>query len=229
LTAFIRGFGLLAIALLASGCTQTTCRPGPYLEARTLPPLVVPDGLDPPDRQMALRVPDSRVAPGRPGTEPDGCFFLPPPFYAEADAPNPDGLPLRPSVVAAARGAPQAVPPQVVSEVTAFIEDWTREWSQRDFDAWVRFYEPDFVPEGYEDNAAWRAEQQRLFQVEATSRIRTDTVQVSVLPEGRVRVRFEQEFLVGEETRAVNKELVLSPGPQRGTWLIAEDYVLDVL
>ncbi|MGQ3685559.1 MAG: L,D-transpeptidase Cds6 family protein [Candidatus Loosdrechtia sp.] len=194
-----------------------------------MPPLVVPEDLDAPDRQLALRVPDERRAPGRPGTEPDGCFFLPPAYYASPGEPNPEGLPVRPSAVAAAGGAPRAAPTRVTREVTSFIQDWAAAWDRRDFDGWVRYYEPDFTPEGYDDNAGWREEQQRLFEVDANTQVRTDTVQVSMLPEGRVRVRFEQEFGVGEQTRAVLKELVLAPGPRRGSWLIAEDYVLDIL
>lgn len=223
----IRGFGLIAIALLLIGCAQPACRPGPYLEAQAVPPIVVPDGMDAPDRQMALRVPNEQAAPGRPTAHPDDCVAEPPSFYAEAGDPNPDNLPPRP-VPVADTGAPRAAPTRVTREVTRFIEDWAKAWARRDFDDWVQFYVADFSPEGYENNAAWRSDQQRLFEVEATTRIEPDSMNVSVLPDGKVRARFHQQFGVGDQERTVEKELVLTPGTRRGSWLISEDYVIDV-
>lgn len=224
----IRGFCLLAIALLLSGCTQSACQPGPHEDARALPPLVVPDGMNAPDRQMALRVPDARVAPGRPMQDPDGCIVEPPSFYAEPGEPNPDGLPVRPAAVAGADGASRAAPSRVTRDVTRFVEGWAEAWGKRDFDAWVQFYEPDFTPEGYDSNAAWRGDQEKLFEVEATTRIDPDSVRVNLLTEGRVRVRFMQHFGLGDQERAVVKELVLIPQTRGAGWLIAEDYVIEV-
>jgi hypothetical protein len=227
LSTLTRGYGLLAIALLLGGCaTQPACVPGPYLDARALPPLVIPADMDAPDRHLALRVPDARSAPGTPV---DDCVIEPPRYFANAGDPNPDGLPIRPSTIAGAPVASASVPARVSRQVTAFIEAWAQAWSQRDFDAWVQFYEPDFAPEGYESNAAWRADQQRLFGVQASTRIDTDTMNVSLLSEGRVRARFTQQFGLGEQERFVVKELVLVPDERGSSWLIAEDYVLEVL
>ena len=224
----IRGFGLLVIALLLSACAQNTCQPGPHLGARSLPPLVIPEGMDAPDRQMALRVPDARTAAGRPMDDPGGCIVDPPSFYAEPGEPNPDGLPVRPTAVAA-DGALREAPSRVTRDVTRFIEDWAAAWSERDFSAWVQYYEPDFTPEGYENNAAWRSDQEQRFEVDATTRIDPDSVRVNVLTEGRVRVRFVQQFGLGDQERAVVKELMLTPQSRGAGWLIAEDYVVEVL
>lgn len=225
--AIIRGIGLLAIALLLGACTQSACPPGPHQNARALPPLVIPEGMDAPDRQMALRVPDARSAPGRPMDDPGGCIADPPSFYAEPGEPNPDGLPVRPAVVDA-DGALREAPSRVTRDVTRFVEDWAAAWSKRDFSTWVQYYEPDFTPEGYESNAAWRSEQERLFEVDATTRIDPDSVRVNVLTEGRVRVRFVQQFGLGDQERAVVKELLLTPQARGAGWLIAEDYVVEV-
>lgn len=231
MTTLTRGSGLLAIALLLGGCaTQPACVPGPYLDARAVPPLVIPEGMDAPDRQMALRVPDARSAPGTPV---DDCVIEPPRYFVNAGDPNPEGLPVRPSTLASAApsasGASGAAPTRVSRQVSAFIEEWAKAWGRRDFDAWVQFYEPGFAPEGYESNATWRADQQRLFSVQASTRIDADTISVSLLPEGRVRARFTQQFGVGEQERFVVKELVLTPDERGSGWLIAEDYVVEVL
>jgi hypothetical protein len=225
----IRGFGLIAIALLLTGCAQTSCFPGPYLDARALPPLVVPDGMDAPDRQMALRVPAPRGASDRPGDALDGCIPGAPPFFAEAGEPNPEGLPVRPGSMAVVAGQPRAAPTRVSRDVIRFIEDWAETWGRRDFDAWVQFYEPDFTPEGYESHAAWRNDQARRFEVAATTLVEPDSVRVNVLPDGNVRARFVQQFGIGEEVRAVVKELVLMPRPRGSGWLITEDYVVEIL
>ena len=222
-----RGLGLLAIALLLTGCAQTTCFPGPFLDARALPPLVIPEGLDAPDRQMALRVPARPSAADGPRL--DGCVPAPPPFFVEAGEPNPEGLPVRPGSVVAAAGSPSATPTRVSRDVTRFIEDWAEAWERRDFNAWVLYYEPDFAPEGYESNAAWRSDQERRFEVAATTRIEAESVRVTALPDGNVRARFVQQFGLGDEVRAVVKELVLMPRPRGSGWLITEDYVVEVL
>jgi hypothetical protein len=193
-----------------------------------MPPMVIPEGMDAPDRQMALRVPDERAAPGRTAISPGDCVAEPPQFFVDADQPNPENLPVRPSSLPGAADAPRAAPTRVTREVTRFVEDWAAAWGRRDFNAWVQFYEPEFAPEGYENNAAWRNEQERLFEVEATTRIERDSMRVSVLPEGKVRARFDQKFGLGTQERLVKKELVLVPGPRGRSWLISEDYVLDV-
>lgn len=225
----IRGFGLILIALLLAGCAQKTCRPGPYLEAYAVPPLEIPEGLDAPDRFMALRVPDGQAVPGRPGSAPDGCYFTPPSFYAEYGEPNPEALPVRPSSMPGAAVAGRAAPTRVAREITALVEDWASAWDRRDFNAWVQFYAPDFTPEGYESNAAWQAEQRRLFEVQATTRIQSETMNVSLLPNDRIRARFVQEFGLDEQVRSVTKELILVPRTPGTGWVIVEDYVVDLL
>lgn len=220
--------GLLGIALLLAGCTQSACQPGPYLEAQAVPPLVIPDGMDAPDRQMALRVPASQPGSGRPLSGDDGCIVEPPQFFAEDGAPNPDGLPPRPVRVALAE-APRLAPRGITREVTRFVRDWAKAWDRRDFDDWVEFYTPGFVPEGYESNAAWRADQASRFEVDATTRIEPDSMVVYLLADDRVRARFVQKFGLGEQDRSVVKELVLTPGPRGRGWLITEDYIVEVM
>lgn len=212
---------------MLAGCTQSACRPGVYLQARAVPPLVIPDGLDAPDRQMALRVPSPQPGAERPATADDGCIVEPPAFFAEEGAPNPDGLPPRP-VRTAAADAPRPAPKDITREVTRFVKDWAKAWDRRDFDDWVEFYTPDFVPDGYASNASWREEQARLFEVDATTRIEPDSVQVYVLADDRVQARFVQQFGLGEQERSVVKELVLTPGPRGRGWLITEDYIVEM-
>ncbi len=223
----IRGLGLLALALLLSGCARNVCPTGPHVDAVAVPPLVIPEGLDAPDRRLALRVPGPGVAPGRPPSGP--CVSDPPRFFAESGEPNPENLPIRPGSLYEAGVIARTAPPSVTEDVTAFVEQWAESWGRRDFDAWVRLYHPRFTPEGYESNAAWRAEQQRLFEVPATTSIEPDSVTVSMRADGTTRARFVQQFGLGDNVRAVVKELTLAPHPSGTGWLITDDRIVEML
>jgi uncharacterized lipoprotein len=83
------------VAVIASlgvaGCHtmhERAChRPQPYLGAKSVPPLVVPPGLDSPDRTNVLRIPELNgpTAPARSGRQP--CLDEPPPYNVPKPAP----------------------------------------------------------------------------------------------------------------------------------------------
>ena len=81
---------LLALLLEASGCRSwrsKTCHgPQPYQKATSVPPLVIPPGLDAPDTTNALRLPqlNEPAPPPRSGKQP--CLDEPPPFKVTAPA-----------------------------------------------------------------------------------------------------------------------------------------------
>ena len=227
-----RGFGLLFLALALAGCaTRSACGPAPYQEARATPPLAVPEGMDRPDQRAALRVPEPRAAGGRLANDPENCIIDPPPFYVEAGAPNPEGLPVRPS--SAATGAAPTVAPaatRLTREVTAFLNEWTAAWNQRDADSWLRFYAADYAPAGYADPEEWRQEQRSRFEIPASTRIDANSVAVEPRPDGNARVRFIQHFGEAPEQRSVVKELVLEPrSRERTDWRILEERIVEVL
>jgi uncharacterized lipoprotein len=85
------GLVLLAALLLAgSGCRvmraidKKACHePQPYQKAHSVPPLVIPAGLDAPDTTNALRLPalNEPAPPPRTGKQP--CLDQPPPFKVQ--------------------------------------------------------------------------------------------------------------------------------------------------
>lgn len=229
----IRGFGLLLFAVALGGCaTRSACIPAPYQEARAVAPLAIPEGLNAPDRSTAMRIPEPRgAAVGRIANDPDRCVIEPPIFYVEPGAPNPEGLPVRPSALAAA-GVPAAAPgvSRVVREITAFLNEWASAWSQRDADTWLLFYATDYAPSGYAGAEEWRADQRERFLLPATTRIDPNSVSVEPRPDGSAQVRFVQVFGAGAEERRVVKEMILVPRTRGATiWRIVDEQIVEVL
>jgi hypothetical protein len=231
LISLLRGLGLILFALALAGCaTRSACGPAPYQDARARPPLMIPDGLDAPDPQLALRIPEVGVAAGRLASDPANCIIEPPRFFAQAGEPNPAGLPVRPSSVAA-RGEPVPAPgiSRVGRDVAAFLNEWAAAWSRREADAWFQFYSADYAPAGYAGPDEWRDEQRSRFEIPATTRIDPNSVAVEPLPDGQARVRFIQRFGAGPDERAVLKEVILVPGARAGEWRITQERIVEVL
>ncbi|HET9107857.1 MAG TPA: hypothetical protein VFN79_11790 [Steroidobacteraceae bacterium] len=89
---------LSAAVLLALGGCKTihhitrdnTCnKPQPYMAARSIPPLRIPEGLDAPDTSHALDVPKLDAPPPPPRGPKDPCLSAPPSF----NVPQPNARP----------------------------------------------------------------------------------------------------------------------------------------
>ena len=93
---FARGITLLMLLPLAAGChvfrsaSAKACHsPQPYQQAKSVPPLKIPPGLDAPDTTNALRLPtlNEPAPPRRTGKQP--CLDEPPPFKVTGPAKTP--------------------------------------------------------------------------------------------------------------------------------------------
>jgi hypothetical protein len=209
LKSLLRGFGLLSLCMATAGCAMSSaCGPAPYMDARSRPPLAIPEGLDAPDRRAALRVPEAGEVGGRLANDPANCIIEPPPFAVDSRGAAPVG--------SAATG------------VAGFLESWAGSWNRRDADAWLGLYASDYAPQGYGAPEEWRIEQRTRFQVPAFTRIDLDTLEVEESADGIVRARFVQRFGQPPEERAVRKELVLLP-LSNGAWRIVDERILAVL
>jgi hypothetical protein len=209
LKSLLRGFGLILLCLASAGCTlRSACAPAPYMDARARPALVMPEGLDAPDRRAALRVPAAGEVSGRLANDPRNCIIEPPPFHI-------DGGSARPAAPAA-------------TGVAGFLETWAGSWNRRDADAWLGLYAADYMPQGYGAPEEWRVEQRDRFRVPASTRVDLDTLEIEETADGIVRARFVQRFGQPPEERAVRKELVLLP-LSNGAWRIVDERILAVL
>lgn len=80
----------LAALFLLAGCgmLRTDCsKPGPYATAESIPPLLVPPGLEAPDTRRALRIPELKE-PERPRAPGDACLDAPPSYKVERARPS---------------------------------------------------------------------------------------------------------------------------------------------
>jgi uncharacterized lipoprotein len=86
----IRAMAVIALLSIA-GCHslhERTChKPQPYQRERSVPPLVIPPGLDTPDRTNTLRIPDLNTPAPPPRTAKEPCLDEPPPFNVPKPAP----------------------------------------------------------------------------------------------------------------------------------------------
>ncbi len=86
---------LVPLALTSTGChwirhlTYACHKPQPYMQAKSVPPLIIPAGLDAPDTTNALHLPqlNEPTPPPRKGRDP--CLDEPPPFKVPKPAPAP--------------------------------------------------------------------------------------------------------------------------------------------
>jgi uncharacterized lipoprotein len=104
----MRRFALLLPVLALTGCkaifpSTTDCTERlPYMDAQEVPRLVIPEGMDAPNTQAALRIPEVRT-PERPN---DGrCLDYPPRYRNTPPPPSPNAT--TPSPPAASQVAPE--------------------------------------------------------------------------------------------------------------------------
>jgi len=224
-----------AVALLASGCGTPDClNSTAYLDSSATAPLRIPEGMAQPDRMLDMGIPGGAPAGG--GTKGgDGtCLAAPPAYFASADGPNPEGLPVRQGGVSVAarpgQGAGPVIGTSLVSQdVSVFLTNWAATWTRRDAQAWFRFYADNYVPAGYDSHDEWEQAQLPRFEVPAATTVELETLEVVTGEDGRTKARFVQTFGQVPEIRRVVKEMVLVPSQDNRDWRIVDERIVDIL
>ncbi len=223
-----------AALLVAAGCATSPCDDSAeYLSSESPPRLMLPEGISPPQGSAAMNIPGG--APRGGGSRGDGrCIAEPPEYYADANQPNPDGLPPAPGaaaapVTAAATAGSGSGVSLVSQEVAGFLEAWADAWSRREADDWLAFYAADYAPVGYDSPQAWRDAQRERFQIPAVTTVEQDSLEVETDDRGRTTARFVQRFGQPPEVRSVVKEMVLEPSPAGRGWQIIDERIVDIL
>lgn len=203
----IAGLAAAVLGLTLAGCgVAPVCGDAePYLEARAVPPLKVPGGLDAPSHTGGMNVPAAPAAAPAPG-----------PAAAQSQSSRPEGkcLDEAPSYFGTAI-SPLSSPEEVVAV-------WAEAWSERQTDRMMATYSQRFAaPEGT-TSATWL--EQRREQV-ATGPVPASGVQglkVTQSAPDRWVATFAQRF----DNNSIRRELVLIR--EAGFWRIAAERVIDL-
>jgi tetratricopeptide (TPR) repeat protein len=97
----------------------------------------------------------------------------------------------------------------VAAAAIASVNAWAKAWGSKDIAGYLNAYGPEFTPEGGLSRAAW--EQQRRERINRAGRIsvRVANPSVTKLSEGRVRVKFTQDYRADNFSDQVSKVLEL--------------------
>lgn len=130
--------------------------------------------------------------------------YLPPednrPPVAQFKAPElPPAAPAEPPVLAAAT-PPSMLPASADQagqsprqELAAFVESWRNAWAEKNIDAYLSFYAPNF--KGYAATPeAWRASRKLVLGARGALEIRLSAMNVSPLGDDRAEISFDQYY-----------------------------------
>lgn len=138
---------------------------------------------------------------------------------------QPDVIPPFPEPNAPAAGSPAAINNE--ESVLQAVKAWSEAWRQRDEDAYLAAYAPDFVPPGGGTRAAWEKRRRLLLDVAKKIELKIDSPSVELAPDGNAIVTFNQFYRSDSYRDAVVKQLKLAL--RDGRWLIIEERVLSIL
>lgn len=128
-----------------------------------------------------------------------------------------------PATAPAAPTAAAAAVPSDEQQVRARLESWRAAWSQRDSDAYLSHYAPDFTPADGQTRAAWAAGRQRNLASRSDIAVGIRELRLEPRGEGRVQLQFLQDYAAGSyRERGQPKTLLLVR--QDGNWLIAGEW-----
>lgn len=126
-----------------------------------------------------------------------------------------------PAASAARAGTALATPGNPRAEVEAAVRAWAQAWSDRDVEAYVGAYAPDFKG-GAADPQAWRRD--RSARIAATSRIEVRLTELRVRVDGdRAQATFVQSFDSSIPRSRARTGKTLELQRIQGRWLIREE------
>ena len=196
---------LLGLTLAGCGAAPVCGDSEPYLEARAVPPLKVPGGLDAPTHAGGMNVPATPPAASAPAPAAAQTASARPAGKCLDEAPSYFGTPI----------SPLSSPEEVVAV-------WAEAWSERRTDNMMAAYSQRFAaPEGT-TSATWL--EQRREQV-ATGPVPAAGVQglkVTQAAPDRWVATFAQRF----ENNSIRRELTLVR--ENGFWRIIAERVIDL-
>lgn len=145
--------------------------------------------------------------------------LLPPPADTRLSAPPTPAAPTAENIVA------PLPPPLKTDEAQAreLLEAWRQAWSQRDIEAYLSYYSPDFVPNKGQKRTEWAAERSKNLSSRPQISINVHDVRIEHIAEDRIRLAFLQDYAAGNyRENAQAKTLLLVR--QAASWLILGEW-----
>jgi len=120
-------------------------------------------------------------------------------------------------------------PPPIVDtkkEVTNTIERWLAAWSNRDADAYLAFYSPDFkTPEG-KTRSAWEANRRKRLATPSAITVSAENLEVTQISNTEVSTTFRQTYQSNLLKNLCNKNLSMAKMENR--WLINKETCMTI-
>jgi hypothetical protein len=115
--------------------------------------------------------------------------------------------------------APPVESPPALPEVEDFIAEWTSSWQNKDVDAYLAAYHPDFMPPQDASRDAWEAQRRRVITNAVDIMVSADAPEsVREAQDGMRLVRFWLNYSAANYADRTLKELLLAPVD--GNWRI---------
>lgn len=190
-------------ALLLTGCGLTSVCSNenqPYLEARELPPLRVPAGMDAPNKTTGFNIPPLQAETPRPQTArlagSRRCIDEAPSYFGTALSP--------------------------LSSPEEIVAMWAQAWSERNTDLMMAAYSEQFeAPEGT-DSAAWLEQRREQVATGPVPRAGVQGLRVGQSDGDRRIVTFAQRF----DSNTIRRELTFVR--ENAFWRIIAERVIDL-
>lgn len=123
---------------------------------------------------------------------------------------------------AAAEPAAEALSASDSEALAQTVRDWAAAWSAQDVDRYLAFYAAGYAPEGGNSRQTWETLRRTRITKPKQIRVTVSDLQFARVPDGRVRVTFQQEYASDLLTNRATK--VLEFNNSGGSWRILREY-----
>lgn len=111
--------------------------------------------------------------------------------------------------------------------VLAALQEWAKAWSEKDVDAYLAAYVPDYTPPQGGTHQQWRLQRKQRLSKPGKIEVTLEEAEVRKQGEKRLQVSLLQRYRSDNYRDSTRKGFVLLL--QSGAWKIAQEYTIEVL
>jgi hypothetical protein len=121
----------------------------------------------------------------------------------------------------AAAPTPTSISAPAAASFESAVRDWLKAWGDRQVDAYLAFYAPEFQVPGGQDRAAWASERRESMTKPAWLKVRADNLKTSVNGDS-AEARFFQVYVVAPGTVELTNKTMRWAWAE-GRWQIVQE------